>query len=104
MPKLRVAGMREKMNSDLQGTGVQEIPDAEANREIPCERQAEEWRATPGDFRQAAYVVLFIAAIFVINAMETGSYRTPWPVALGTVLVGLGLLGYAWYLQSRPNP
>ena len=44
---------------------------------------------------------LFIAAVFIINAMETGSYRTPWPVAIITTLAGLGLFGYSWYLQSR---
>jgi len=32
--------------------------------------------------------------------METGSYRTPWPVAIVTLLIGLGLFGYSWHLQS----
>ena len=54
-----------------------------------------------GKSREASYVVLFVAAIFVINAMETGSYRTPWSVAIITAMVGLGLFGYSWYLQSR---
>ena len=53
------------------------------------------------NFREASYVVLFIAAVFVINAMETGSYRTPWPVAIITSLAGLGLFSYSWYLQTR---
>jgi hypothetical protein len=48
-------------------------------------------------------VVLFIGAVFVVNAMETGSYRTPWPVAIITTLAGLGLFCYSWYLQSRPH-
>jgi protein-S-isoprenylcysteine O-methyltransferase Ste14 len=95
--------MRETTAKDLQSPVIHEMPDPEANMEIPAGRQAKEPRTSPGDFRQAAYVVLFIAAVFVINAMETGSYRTPWPVALGTVLVGLGLLGYSWYLQSRSD-
>ena len=51
--------------------------------------------------REASYVVLFVAAIFVINAMETGSYRTPWSVAIITAMAGFGLFGYSWYLQSR---
>jgi hypothetical protein len=51
--------------------------------------------------REVSYMVLFIAAVFVINAMETGSYRTPWPVAVFTAVLGFGLLGYSHYLQSR---
>ena len=52
-------------------------------------------------FREISYVVLFIGAVFIINAMETGSYRTPWPVAILTSLAGLGLFGYSRYLLSR---
>ena len=48
------------------------------------------------DLRNASYFVLFIAAIFVVNAMETGSYRTPWPVAIIVSLAGLGLYGYSF--------
>jgi hypothetical protein len=51
--------------------------------------------------REASYVVLFIAAVFIVNAMETGSYRTPWPVAIITTLAGLGLFGYSRYLLSH---
>lgn len=47
------------------------------------------------DFRNASYVVLFIAAIFLINSMETGSYRAPWPVGICLALVGAGLFGYS---------
>jgi protein-S-isoprenylcysteine O-methyltransferase Ste14 len=63
--------------------------------------QEEESRSPFTNFREASYVVLFIAAVFIINAMETGSYRTPWPVAIVTLLVGLGLFGYSWHLKSR---
>ena len=52
-------------------------------------------------FREISYVVLFIGAVFIINAMETGSYRTPWPVAILVSLAGLGLFGYSRYLKSR---
>ena len=48
------------------------------------------------DLRNASYFILFIAAIFVVNAMETGSYRTPWPVAIIVSLAGLGLYGYSF--------
>jgi multidrug efflux pump subunit AcrB len=53
------------------------------------------------NFREVSYFVLFVATVFVINAMETGSYRTPWPVAIITTLAGLGLFGYSLYQQSR---
>jgi hypothetical protein len=36
--------------------------------------------ASAADIRYVAWFVLVIAAVFVINAMESGSYRTPWPV------------------------
>ena len=82
------AGTQEKGGEDMQmGTGKQGL------KENP--------RTISGKFREASYVVLFIAAVFVVNAMETGSYRTPWPVAVITTLAGLGLLGYSWYLRSR---
>jgi hypothetical protein len=55
------------------------------------------------NIREVSYMVLFIAAVFVINAMETGSYRTPWPVAVFTAVLGFGLLGYSLYLQSRDH-
>jgi len=52
-------------------------------------------------YRETSYGVLLIAAVFIINAMETGSYRTPWPVAIVVSLIGLGLYGYSRHLQSR---
>jgi hypothetical protein len=62
----------------------------------------EEKPGTPSDnLRELSYMVLFIAAVFVVNAMETGSYRTPWPVAIITAILGFGLFGYSWYLRSR---
>lgn len=56
---------------------------------------------TAVDIRNASYFVLTIAAIFVINAMETGSYRTPWPVAITVSLVGFGLLAYSFVKAKR---
>ena len=53
------------------------------------------------DLRNASYFVLTIAAIFVINAMETGSYRTPWPVAIVVSLAGFGLLAYSFVKANR---
>jgi len=95
--------MTETTNEDLKNTETHELAVAETKPEIPDRPRSGESPTKAGSFRQAGYVVLFIAAVLVINAMETGSYRTPWPVALGTALLGLGLLGYSWYLQSRPQ-
>ena len=67
------------------------------------ESQKEDKKPThsANNFREVSYFVMFIGAVFVINAMETGSYRTPWPVAIITTLAGLGLFGYSLYQQSR---
>ena len=72
------------------------VPDPESNI-----AQDDESETSSGNFREAAYVVLFIAAVFIINAMETGSYRTPWPVAIVTLVAGLGLLGYSFKKTSE---
>jgi hypothetical protein len=81
--------MRKKDTKDMQ-TNTAQPPLEEENNKLLSK-----------NFREASYVVLFIAAVFVINAMETGSYRTPWPVAIITSLAGLGLFSYSWYLQTR---
>ena len=60
-----------------------------------CVEQSEK-PSTVADLRNASYFVLMIAAVFVINAMETGSYRTPWPVAIVALLAGFGLLAYSF--------
>ena len=80
--------MTEPTNEDILNTASQENPE-ENNQQTGSET-----------FREISYVVLFIGAVFIINAMETGSYRTPWPVAILTSLAGLGLFGYSRYLLS----
>ena len=81
--------MNNQTAEDMQNNVPQESPEEADNQMLSAK------------FRVAGYVVLFIAAVFIVNAMETGSYRTPWPVAIITTLAGLGLFGYSWYLQSR---
>ncbi|MDX1776088.1 MAG: hypothetical protein R3297_05875 [Desulfobulbales bacterium] len=78
-----------------------EIPPEDEEMETLAQNHGEESQAPSDNFREASYVVLFIAAIFVINAMETGSYRTPWPVAIITAIVGFGLLGYSLFSKPR---
>ena len=93
--------MTDTENEKIQDMECSEALGAEAKTGNPDRGHADEPHAAHGSCRTASYVVLFIAAVFLINAMETGSYRTPWPVALGTALAGLGLFGYSWYLQFR---
>ncbi|UCD66143.1 MAG: hypothetical protein JSW69_00490 [Deltaproteobacteria bacterium] len=95
--------MTDTANEDLQATENMEEPGMNEKTEAIDQESDEKSRPSEGNYREASYVVLFIAAVFVINAMETGSYRTPWPVAIVTTLLGLGLFGYSWYLQSRSN-
>ena len=81
--------MTNSTNEDIQNNMTQKKPEEEG------------MKMRSGNFREASYVVLFIGAVFVINAMETGSYRTPWPVAILVSLAGFGLFGYSRYLKSR---
>ena len=69
------------------------------NEEIPAERKP----VSAKDIRYAACFVLVIAAIFVINAMEAGSYRTPWPVAAVVSLVGLAILAYSFVKAAKED-
>ena len=55
------------------------------------------------DIRYAAYFVLVIAVIFVVNAMETGSYRTPWPVAVVVSVAGLAILAYSFVKAAKED-
>lgn len=69
--------------------------------EVASREEQEEQPLTAVDMRNASYFVLTIAAIFVINAMETGSYRTPWSVAIVVSLAGFGLLAYSLVKANR---
>ncbi|KPK26796.1 MAG: hypothetical protein AMJ61_07830 [Desulfobacterales bacterium SG8_35_2] len=93
--------MTDTTNEDLQNLTNRQAQDEDITKETSTGEHPEEPRNSTASLREASYIVLFIAAVFLINAMETGSYRTPWPVAIITVLVGFGLLGYSLHLQSR---
>ena len=95
--------MTDTTNEDLQTPEIMDEPGMDDKMESIGQESDEKPQTSEGNYRDASYVVLFIAAVFVINAMETGSYRTPWPVAIATTLLGLGLFGYSWYLQSRSS-
>ena len=81
--------MIEQIKKDFPDS-VTQGPHEEENKPMPS-----------NNYREISYFVMFVGAVFIINAMETGSYRTPWPMAIITTLVGLGLFGYSLYLQSR---
>ena len=93
--------MSETASKDMENSERNAGSEEKKKMETPERSQAEDPQTSPGNIREASYIVLFIAAVFAVNAMETGSYRTPWPVALITALAGFGLLGYSWHLQSR---
>jgi hypothetical protein len=92
--------MTDMTNRDLQDTEIFKVDGENENMETLDQGHSDEHPTSPESFRAASYFVLFIAGVFVVNAMETGSYRTPWPVAIVTLLIGLGLFGYSWHLQS----
>lgn len=75
----------------------------ESGEELEAPNMSDKKKSPAKNLRDLSYMVLFIAAVFVINAMETGSYRTPWPVAVFTAVLGFGLLGYSLYLQFRDH-
>ena len=81
--------MTEQIKEDIQNIVTQE------------KSEEDNQQTNDRNFREVSYFVLFVGAVFIINAMETGSYRTPWPVAIITTLAGLGLFGYSLYQQSR---
>jgi hypothetical protein len=99
--------MADQEINDLQNADNEDVQaaDISATEEFMPDEQsaAEEQKAAYKGYRETSYGILFIAAVFVINAMETGSYRTPWPVAIVVSLIGLGLFGYSWFLQSKKN-
>lgn len=84
-------------NEDAQAADTSAGEQATADEHSATEEPIEAYKG----YRETSYGVLFIAAVFVINAMETGSYRTPWPVAIIVSLIGLGMYGYSWILQSK---
>lgn len=86
-----------KGNEDLKEVGSISGPEC-AQEKLSGEKGASGWAA---DLRNASYVILFIAAVFVVTAMETGSYRTPWPVAIIVSLAGLGLFGYSFMSEKK---
>jgi hypothetical protein len=93
--------MTETTNENLQNSEIKEETVEDVKMETLDQDHEEEPQAKSNNFREASYVVLFIAAVFVINAMETGSYRTPWPVAIVATLLGFGLLGYSLFQKPR---
>ena len=51
--------------------------------------------------KEISCAVLFFGAVFIVSAMETGSYRTSWPVAILTTLAGIGLYAYARRVRKK---
>lgn len=53
------------------------------------------------NLKNASYVILIIAAIFLINAMEPGSIGAPWPIGITLAIAGVAMFGYAKYRLSQ---
>ncbi|MFO7606304.1 MAG: hypothetical protein R6W72_08400 [Desulfurivibrionaceae bacterium] len=90
--------------SETEETGQLTLfPEKDAGNGSETRPEQEALPRSSGDIRQASYFVLTIAAVFVINAMESGSYRTPWPVAIVVTVAGLALLVYSLVKSGRDN-
>ncbi|MEN8136711.1 MAG: hypothetical protein ABFS18_14440 [Thermodesulfobacteriota bacterium] len=95
--KKKVAEKDEPVRQNLFTTGI-----TAAEGEVQQDRTEQDKKPlSVADLRNASYFVLIIAAIFVINALETGSYRTPWPVAVIVSLVGFWLLASSFVKAKR---
>ena len=100
--------MTEQEKDRLADKGTPEqvnlFPDENSVGETENQEGQEKKPLSVADIRNASYFVLTIGAIFVINAMETGSYRTPWPVAIVVSLAGFGLLAYSFVKSNQEKP
>ena len=55
----------------------------------------------PNILRGASYMVLLIAAVFVIHAMTKSCCRAPWTTVVFIAALCFGLLAYSFYHKSR---
>jgi len=77
------------------------MAEEESRKSMERENLPEEPQSKPDaadDRRLICQFVLIVALIFVVPAMEKGSYRTPWPVAILVSVLALALC--AW-LRAR---
>lgn len=58
---------------------------------------------TARELRNGSYIVLLFAAIFVVNSMETGSYRTPWPFSIAITAIGVALFIFSLRRKREEN-
>ena len=69
----------------------------ESQLESSNETGGEKAKTKPNVFRGASYMVLLMAAVFVIDAMKNSCCREPWTLAVFTAAQGFGLLVYSFY-------
>lgn len=55
----------------------------------------------PNILRGLSYMVLLIAAVFVIHAMTKSCCRASWTTVVFTAALGFGLLAYSFYHKSH---
>ena len=61
----------------------------------------EKAQAKPNILRGLSYMVLLIAAVFVIHAMTKSCCRASWTTVVFIAALGFGLLAYTFYHKSR---
>jgi hypothetical protein len=73
----------------------------ESREESELESSNETWgkkaQTKPNILRGLSYMVLLIAAVFVINAMTKSCCRASWTTVVFTAALGFGLLAYSFY-------
>ncbi len=73
----------------------------ESELELSNETGWKKAQTKPNIFRGASYMVLLVAAVFVIDAMKNSCCRAPWTLAVFTAALGFGLLAYSFYHKSH---
>jgi len=57
----------------------------------------------PNILRGLSYMVLLIAAVFVINSMAKSCCRASWTKIVFTAALGIGLLAYSFYHKPHDS-
>ena len=75
----------------------------ESDLESSNETGGEKAKTKPNVFRGASYMVLLMAAVFVIDAMKNSCCRESWTLAAFTAALGFGLLAYSFYHKPHSH-
>ncbi len=70
--------MSETASKDMENSERNAGSEEKKKMETPEGSQAEGPQTSPGNIREASYIVLFIAAVFAVNARVYDNCRSPW--------------------------